>query len=179
MLQRRRVTTAAMLLAAVVLSAISGCAITPRPVLSADLPQALHASGRLALHVEQEPPQAFFTTFQLAGIPAQGQLDLYNPLGSTLAQVRWNPAEAVVQQGNTARSYASLDQLITELTGANIPIPALFDWLQGHATEVPGWQPDLSRQPEGRISAVRLQPLPRARLQVILDAAAATPSATP
>ena len=68
-----------------------------------------------------------------------------------------------------AREYPSLDDLIVDLTGANVPVTALFDWLAGRSTSVSGWQPDLSRQPEGRISARRLQPLPTARLQVVLD----------
>ena len=146
---------------------LAGCATPPRPA-TPDV-AASTWSGRLSLTVDQEPPQSFFASFLLKGTPRQGTLDLYSPLGSTVAQVRWSPTEAIAQQGKMAREYPSLDDLIIDLTGANVPVPALFDWLAGRNTSVPGWQPDLSRQPEGRISARRLQPLPTARLQIVLD----------
>ena len=46
---------------------------------------------------------------------------------------------------------------------------SLFDWLAGRPTPVPGWQPDLSRQSEGRISARRTSPPPEADLRVVLE----------
>ena len=73
------------------------------------------------------------------------------------------------------RSYASLDTLVTDMTGTNLPIAALFDWLHGQSTPVQGWIPDLSRAREGRLSALRQQPLPTAHLHVILDQAQPTP----
>ena len=44
---------------------------------------------------------------------------------------------------------------------------ALFGWLRGREGDVPGWQADLSRQGEGRISARRSTPLPTAELRVV------------
>ena len=83
--------------------------------------------------------------------------------------------KALLEQGGHTRSYASLDTLVTDMTGTNIPIAALFDWLHGQPTPVQGWIPDLSRAREGRLSALRQQPLPTAHLHVILDQAQPTP----
>ncbi len=148
-------------------ASLAGCATVPPP--AAPLSSTSWA-GRLSLVLEKdEQPQNFIAAFRLQGNPHTGTLDLFSPLGSTLAQVRWNPALATVQQGKMAREYPSLDDLIVDLTGANVPVAALFDWLAGRATPVPGWTPDLTHLGEGRLSARRAQPLPVARLQVVLE----------
>ena len=46
---------------------------------------------------------------------------------------------------------------------------ALFDWLQGRATAAAGWQVDLSRMEQGRLSARRHDPQPPAALRIVLD----------
>ena len=108
-----------------------------------------------------------------------GTLGLFNPLGGQMAQIRWMPGVAELQQGNGTRAYPDLDSLVTEVTGTNVPVTSLFDWLDGRPTPVPGWEPDLSQRSEGRLIAKRLQPLPTARLQLIIesvDADATRPS---
>lgn len=167
MLQNLNRRQAGSLLALSLGLGLAGCATPPRPP-QPDVPASTW-NGRLSLTLDREPPQSFFASFQLRGTPREGTLDLYNPLGSTIAQVRWNPSEAMAQQGKMAREYPSLDDLIIDLTGANVPVAALFDWLAGRNTQVAGWLADLSRQREGRISARRLQPLPTAQLQIVLD----------
>jgi outer membrane lipoprotein LolB len=56
-----------------------------------------------------------------------------------------------------------------EATGSAIPVAALFDWLEGRNTAVPGWQADLSELGQGRLRAQRMQPPPAADLRVVLD----------
>jgi outer membrane lipoprotein LolB len=65
--------------------------------------------------------------------------------------------------------YESLDALVAQVTGTSIPVAALFDWLRGVATPVPGWKPDLSGLAQGRISAARIDPQPQADLRVLLE----------
>lgn len=127
-------------------------------------------TGRISLQVQSEPPQAFFAGFELKGNPAQGELTLNSPLGNSLAVLRWSPREAVLDSGNQIQRFASVDELIEKATGAAVPLPALFDWLRGKNTAASGWQADLSQQGDGRISASRASPQPRADLRIVLAA---------
>ena len=125
-------------------------------------------AGRIGLQVQSEPPQAFFAGFELKGQASSGELTLISPLGSILGIVRWSPFEALLEQGNTSRRFASSDELLAHITGAAIPMSALFDWLAGIDTPAPGWVADLSKQPDGRISARRINPAPAADLRIVL-----------
>ena len=126
-------------------------------------------AGRISLQLQSEPPQAFFAGFELRGQASSGELTLISPLGSILGIMRWSPTEAVLEQGGTTRRFASTDDLLAQTTGAAIPLSALFDWLAGKNTSAPGWVADLSRQPDGRITAKRSDPAPPADLRLVLD----------
>lgn len=126
-------------------------------------------SGRLALRVDSQPPQAFSALFELRGHAQQGELLLTSALGQTLATVRWSPAGAELQRGSDTRRRASLDELTTELSGAPLPVIAMFDWLAGRGSAAGGWQVDLSQHPQGRLVARREQPLPAAELRLVFD----------
>ncbi len=125
-------------------------------------------SGRLALRVDSQPPQAFSALFDLHGTAEAGELQLTSVLGQTLATVRWSPAGAELQRGNDLQRRGNLDELTRELTGAPLPVAALFDWLAGRASEAGGWQADLSDQPQGRLVARREQPAPAAELRLVV-----------
>lgn len=146
---------------------IAGCAHQPWADGQNDAQNQVW-SGRISLQVQSEPPQAFFAGFELRGSPAQGELVLNSPLGTSLAVLRWAPGEAVLDAGGPAQRFASVDELIEKATGAAVPLPALFDWLAGKNTALNGWNADLSQQPEGRISASRTTPQPRADLRIVL-----------
>lgn len=126
-------------------------------------------AGRISLHIESEPPQAFFAGFELKGQAEQGELTLTSPIGSVLGVMRWSPAEATLETGGQVRQYASVDMLLEQSTGAAVPVSALFDWLKGQNTSLNGWTADLSQQNTGRIDAVRLAPLPQTKLRIVLD----------
>ncbi len=127
-------------------------------------------AGRLSLAIfNPSKPQNFTAGFQLQGHARRGTLDIEGPLGITMAQVRWTPTEAIAQQGKMAREYPDMESLMRDITGANVPVAALFDWLEGKPTPVPGWQPDLSQLPQGRLSARRTQPHPEAELVLLLE----------
>lgn len=98
-----------------------------------------------------------------------GELLLATPLGTTLATISWAPGRAEMIQGDRKTQKASLDELTAELGGAGIPVTALFAWLQGQEATVTGWQADLSRHGDGKITARRTTPLPAAELRLVFE----------
>lgn len=148
---------------------IAGCAHPKRATNINDQGSALW-TGRISLQVQSEPVQSFSASFELKGKPDRGELTLISPLGNVLGVLRWSPLEAVLDSGNQKiQRFSSVDALMEQATGAAVPISALFAWLQGDNASVSGWSADLSRHSEGRISAKRDQPTPRADLRVVLD----------
>lgn len=158
------------LAAAVAAWLVAGCAVPPRaPEPDPAQTQTGPWTGRLALQVQGDPRASFSAAFELRGQSQAGQLSLYTPLGGTAAVLQWSPGSATLQADGKTRAFDSLDALVAEATGAPVPVAALFDWLSGTATAVPGWQPDLSQLPQGRLHARRLTPPPVADLRVVLD----------
>jgi outer membrane lipoprotein LolB len=153
-----------LLLAAVVW--LAGCAQAPK-VPAAEGEKAW--SGRLALTVEGQPGNSLSAGFHLRGAPRAGELTLLNPLGGTLAVLAWAPGSATLKSGSEVRQFESLEALATQATGAALPIAALFDWLDGMPTPVPGWQVDVSQLAQGRLRAQRSEPPPLADLRVAID----------
>jgi outer membrane lipoprotein LolB len=124
----------------------------------------------MALTIQSEPAQSMAAGFELRGNPSQGELQLFSPFGSTLAVLSWTPNQASLQQhGTQQQNSGSLDDLVAQATGAQIPVMALFDWLNDIPTAVKGWQADLSHLSEGRLQVQRLEPLPAVELRLKLD----------
>lgn len=148
---------------------LAACA-TPQRSTSPAMPGDVLRTGRLALSVDDQPSQSFSAGFELRGQPASGELTLLSPLGSTVAVLRWSPGRATLEsQGRAPQQFDSLDAMVENATGAVVPVAALFDWLAGVPTPVPGWEPDLSALADGRLRARRVQPPPAADLRVVLD----------
>ncbi len=150
---------------ALLLGALAGCALPPRPSIA----EAPFWSGRIALQVEGDTPQSFAALFELEGEESQGQLTLFSPLGTTLGQLRWEAGTATLQTGQQLQRSESLDALMLQLTGAALPVKAIFHWLKGTQAEVAGWISDLSAIDQGRITAQRIAPEPKAMLRISLS----------
>ncbi|MGV3572531.1 MAG: lipoprotein insertase outer membrane protein LolB [Ramlibacter sp.] len=163
---RRRAAAARLLGACVLFAALAGCATPPRGAVE---PGVQIWTGRLALSVQANPPQAFSAGFELKGAPATGELTLFNPLGGTLAVLAWTPGAATLKSSDGVRQFASVEALASEVTGAELPVAALFDWLAGKATQVAGWQADVSGVASGRLRAQRSTPAPAADLRIAFD----------
>ena len=155
---------------------IASCASNPAASLPQDLnlPTRQAWAGRISLQVQGTPdgvaPQSFSASFELSGQPEQGVLTLISPLGNVLGVLRWLPGEAVLDPGNgKLQRFLSVESFLAQNTGAAVPMTALFGWLQGNNTPVPGWTADLSRHSEGRITARRDQPTPQADLRVVFE----------
>ena len=146
---------------------LSGCSITP-PVVPAGTPAWTGRMG-LQIHDASAAEQSFSAAFHLEGSAAQGRLDIYNPLGSQIARLHWQPGVAVLEQGDSRITSDALEDLLLRSLGSAIPVAAMFDWLQGVPSVSRGWQVDLSRHAQGRITAQRTQPTPEATLRIVLQ----------
>jgi len=149
---------------------LTACANPPKPVSTAAAPAW---SGKLSINTPTQQTTAGFT---LTGDPLAGQLDLFTPLGGKAAQVTWGAGFATITDGKMGRMFPDLATALREVANVDIPISNLFNWLQGKkvnedkALETSmGWEADLTRLEQGRITAVRLQPLPRIELRVVLE----------
>lgn len=146
----------------------TGCA-APQRAANVDSSERTSYAGRISLTVQSEPVQTFAGGFELLGTVAAGELSLFTPLGSTAAVMRWSPGRAEMQNGGQTQQYPSVQAMLERTTGAAIPLQALFAWLRGEAAQAPGWQADVSRHAEGRISALRNDPAPPAQLRIVLE----------
>lgn len=156
---RRQALLAALLLP------LAACA----PLARRPTPSGPIYSGRLSLSVRSEPPQSMSAGFELRGLAQDGELLLTTALGTTLAQARWGPSQAQLIAGGKSQTFSSMEELLMQITGTALPLSALFDWLAGRATAVPGWDADLSQREQGRLWARRSQPLPAVELRLLLD----------
>ena len=143
----------------------AGCA-TPRMT---PVDANAYWSGRMAIQVLKDPPESLSAGFELQGSAQAGEMVLLSPIGTTLARLEWTPQGARLAQGQQQVESSSLQRLGARLTGTELPIAALFEWLAGRPAEAPGWQVDLSAHAQGRISAERREPSPGAVLRIALD----------
>ena len=161
---------------------VAGCAnLAPLPPAGA----GDSFSGRMVLRVEADgatPARALSAAFDLRGNARAGALGLSTPLGSMLAQARWQPGEVVLATPQGTRRFDDLDGLTREVLGESVPIEAWFDWLHGRpwssAPSTPdgttgfvqlGWAVDLIRFGDGAVSARRTEPPPFVTVRIQLD----------
>jgi outer membrane lipoprotein LolB len=123
----------------------------------------------LRISPEQGQAQAFSAEFDLIGNDQTGELTLYGPLGSTAAAMTWTPQSATMRTNGEARHFGSLNALVREAVGTDLPVSALFAWVAGENKRANGWHADLSDYPQGRIKARRQDPAPTAELMLVLS----------
>lgn len=83
--------------------------------------------------------------------------------------MHWSPLVAVLQSNGETRTFNTVGELAQQATGADLPIAALFQWLNGDNTAVMGWQASLDDLANGRLMAQRTEPEPRVELRIALD----------
>ena len=74
-------------------------------------------------------PQSFSAGFELTGSTQAGELILYTPLGSTAASLSWTPLLATLRTNDEVRQFESLNALVKQAIGTDLPVSALFAWL--------------------------------------------------
>ena len=132
-------------------------------------------SGKISVRIDSfndRPPQSVVALFDLQITNGQsGQLELSSPLGTMMGRASWGPDQVRLYTPHTERIYPHLAALSQDLLGENVPIEALFDWLNGRPWPMaassplpaPGrgfnqldWLVKLDRESEGLILAERL-----------------------
>ncbi|MET0383351.1 MAG: lipoprotein insertase outer membrane protein LolB [Burkholderiaceae bacterium] len=168
---------------------LQACATHPPP-----LPGSV-VSGRIAVRRDAAPAQearAVGGEFELSGNASSGQLILTSSIGVTIARARWSapapgtglPSRIELEaQGGTSQ-YPTLEAMMQDAIGDQLPLAAMFDWLAGRpwpgaaAERAPGgaafdqlgWRVDLSQfGPAGFIDAQRALPAPTLHVRVKLD----------
>jgi len=147
---------------------IAGCASVQRAQGTLGQ-ETTHWQGRLALKVFSTPVQAFSANFELDGSAQEGSLTLSTALGSTLARMQWSPGRAALQTSKEIREFNSLDAMVSEITGTDLPVVSLFSWLQGVDAPAPLWEADLSDLDNGRMTARRTAEPNPSELKILLD----------
>ena len=150
---------------------ITGCALAPKV-------SDLHSTssiwrGRLAVRVEADETNrlghSLTAGFELTGNATEGGLTLYTPIGGTAAVMTWTRTDATLLSQSERRRFPSLKVMIEQIIGTDIPVDALFAWLQGTNAAAEGWMADVTDHQNGRIKAVRTLPSPAASLRVVLE----------
>lgn len=144
---------------------LAGCATRQPPPPGGDL-----LTGRLILQIGasgSQPPRQWSAGFELRGSARAGELDLTSPLGTVVAQARWQPGQAELLQGLESMRFEGLAELSRQLLGEAVPLEALFDWLRGRpAPQAPhqltssgfvqqGWNIEITGLAEGLFIARR------------------------
>ena len=153
-------------------------------------------SGRLAVRTDAAPnlpARSMSGEFELSGNASSGQLVLTSPIGTTIARARWSdpvgsqgtPSNIELEADGGTTHYATLEDMMQRAIGDQLPLAAMFDWLDGRpwpaapaqrsddgrSFEQLGWHVDLAQLADNRlIDAQRPQPRPALHVRVKLDA---------
>jgi outer membrane lipoprotein LolB len=125
--------------------------------------------GRLSVKIDSHPVQAWSAGFYLQGTPQQGSLRLTSPLGSVVAQLAWSHGRATLQNAEGVEQFDSLDAMVWRATGMQLPLDALFAWLQGEPVAVPGWEVELPHAQRRRLVARQTGQAPEAELRMVFE----------
>ena len=130
----------------------------------------LHSwQGRLALRIDGPTLQTLQAHFELTTGQQRGQLRLSTPLGTTLADIVWQPGQAQLTENGRIHHAQTPEQLLEQITGQAWPMAAWQNWLEGDAQLVPGWEVDLAEHAQGKLSARRTDPLPTLTLRLVFE----------
>lgn len=146
----------------------SGVTVAPAVPAASPAPSMRQFAGRLALTIESDPTQHLAAEFELEGDEQTGELRLYGALVGLAAVLQWEPGRAVLIEGERRRVFQSVDWLIERVSGAPVPLSMVFALLNNQAIRSDDWWVEARNGPDDRIRAVRLQPMPRIELLMVL-----------
>jgi outer membrane lipoprotein LolB len=116
------------------LAVLSGCAsVAPLPAGVRSYADDLTLAGRLSLRYPvQGKTQSVQGKFQWSQHRDTTDIELYSPLGQTIARISIAPGLATLEQsGGVRRAAASPDALTEDALGWPLPVDGMRYWLQG------------------------------------------------
>ncbi len=126
---------------ALALAVLGGCAsVAPLPAGVRDYADELTLAGRLSLRYPvQGKTQSVQGKFQWSQRRDITDIELYSPLGQTIARITIAPGVATLEQsGGVRRAAASADALTEEALGWPLPVDGMRYWLQGFVRSADG-----------------------------------------
>jgi outer membrane lipoprotein LolB len=114
--------------------ALGGCAgVAPLPGGERAYRETVSFGGRLLVRYPQDgKPQSVQGKFLWAQRRESTTIELYSPLGQTLARIAIEPGRATLETaGGRSRAAATADALTEETLGWPLPVDGLRYWLQG------------------------------------------------
>lgn len=158
---------------------LAGCAAppsaTPAPKqssINSSTPTKV-TTGRLGLQFIDGTAPSVQLGFSLQGDRSEGQLVLETPFGTALASAQWNSQQALLIRGQSQQTFATLDALLEQELGSDLPVDALFAWINKKSSaelSAAGWLVE-DVQNDVRLRATRTAPPPSVRLTLVLDTA--------
>ncbi len=130
-----------LLTLALALAALGGCAaVAPLPAGMRSYTDELTLAGRLSLRYPvQGKTQSVQGKFLWSQHRDATDIELYSPLGQTLARISIAPGVATLEQsGGERRVAASADALTEEALGWPLPVDGMRYWLQGFVRDAGG-----------------------------------------
>lgn len=134
-------TTLACLLCAALLSACATAPTTAPPASSvAAYRDSIELSGRLQANYQLDgKPESVSVKFVWTQTPGKVDVDLFSPIGQTVAKISVTPQSATLVQANRAPQVATdIDTLTAQTLGWQLPVSGLRDWMQGYAQDGAG-----------------------------------------
>jgi outer membrane lipoprotein LolB len=127
-----------LLLTSLLLLLLSGCAVTPKPLLTQDWQEHTRqleklnkwqATGKLAVKV---PNDGGSMGIRWQQEPAQFNIDFSGPFGQNLLAISGNETQVTLSEPNHAPvSAKTAEELIRRNTGWTIPVTQLAFWVRG------------------------------------------------
>jgi len=127
-------------------SLLAGCAsLSPqdRVPATASAPayqSSIEIDGRISVQYQEgDRPQSLHGSFIWTQTPQELKLEMFSPLGQTVATINVKPGIAtLVQSGRAPQVAADVDELAEQSLGWPLPVSGMRQWLQGSGTDAAG-----------------------------------------
>jgi outer membrane lipoprotein LolB len=91
-------------------------------------------NGRIAVFIPattERLAQQENASFELGGTSEKGYFLLISPLGTVMADARWDSDSATLRTRDGERSYRDMDDMTKKALGEPVPLDAMLSWLKG------------------------------------------------
>lgn len=124
---------------------LAGCATVSQDAVptNATAPayqNSIEIDGRISVQYEQDDrPQSLHGSFFWKQTAQELNLEMFSPLGQTVATINVKPGIAtLVQSGRAPQVAADVDALAAQSLGWPLPVSGMRQWLQGSGTDAAG-----------------------------------------